>query len=115
MIVYGCLLAFVEPGDPPAAHRPVASRHRRSAGRIGWVGFFGFLALGNRVPGFELFGGVGYQVCLLLLAPMILDLYLRQEARGLQAAVAPARCGGSACAPTASTCGTSRCCSSSWR
>jgi peptidoglycan/LPS O-acetylase OafA/YrhL len=35
--------------------------------------------LGNRVAGFELFGGPVYQVCLLLLAPMILDLYLRQE------------------------------------
>ncbi len=78
MIVYGCLLAFVNRAIP----RPLTETWRRGiaiGGAAGWVGFFGFLALGNRVAGFELFGGIGYQVCLLLLAPMILDLYLRQE------------------------------------
>lgn len=78
MIVYGCLLAFVNRVIP----RPLTDQWRRGiaiGGALGWIGFFGFLALGNRVPGFELFGGPMYQVCLLLLAPMILDLYLRQE------------------------------------
>jgi peptidoglycan/LPS O-acetylase OafA/YrhL len=78
MIVYGCLLAFVNRVIP----RPLTETWRRGvaiAGALGWIGFFGFIALGNRVPGFELFGGPMYQVCLLLLAPMILDLYLRQE------------------------------------
>lgn len=78
MIVYGCLLAFVNRAIP----RPLTEQWRRgiaTAGAVGWVGFLGFLALGNRVAGFELFGGPVYQVCLLLLAPMILDLYLRQE------------------------------------
>jgi peptidoglycan/LPS O-acetylase OafA/YrhL len=78
MIVYGCLLAFVNRAIP----RPLTEQWRKGiavAGAVGWVGFLGFLVLGNRVAGFELFGGPVYQVCLLLLAPMILDLYLRQE------------------------------------
>lgn len=85
MIVYGCLLAFANRAIP----RPLTERWRRGVaigGAMGWVGFFAFLALGNRVVGFELFGGPIYQVCLLLLAPLILDLYLRQESwasRGL--------------------------------
>lgn len=78
MIVYGCLLAFVNKAIP----RPLTGQWRRSvaiAGALGWIGFLLFLALGNRVAGFELFGGPVYQICLLLLAPMVLDLYLRQE------------------------------------
>jgi peptidoglycan/LPS O-acetylase OafA/YrhL len=78
MIVYGCLLAFVNRAIP----RPLTEQWRKGiavAGAVGWVGFLGFIVLGNRVAGFELFGGPVYQVCLLLLAPMILDLYLRQE------------------------------------
>jgi peptidoglycan/LPS O-acetylase OafA/YrhL len=78
MIVYGCLLAFVNRAIP----RPLTEQWRKGiavAGAVGWVGFVGFIVLGNRVAGFELFGGPVYQVCLLLLAPMILDLYLRQE------------------------------------
>lgn len=78
MIVYGCLLAFVNRVIP----RPLTDQWRRGiaiGGALGWIGFFGFLAFANRLPGFELFGGPVYQVCLLLLAPMILDLYLRQE------------------------------------
>ena len=56
MIVYGCLLAFVNRVIP----RPLSDRWRRwvaIGGAAGWVGFFAFLALGNRVAGFELFGG----------------------------------------------------------
>ena len=85
MIVYGCLLAFVNRAIP----RPLTEQWRRGVaigGAAGWIGFFAFMILGNRVAGFELFGGPMYQVCLLLLAPMILDLYLRQESwvsRGL--------------------------------
>lgn len=89
MIVYGCLLAFVNRVIP----RPLTDRWRRGiaiGGALGWIGFFGFLALGNRVAGFELFGGPMYQVCLLLLAPMILDLYLRQEAFASRALSHPA-------------------------
>ncbi len=77
MIVYGCLLAFVNRAIP----RPLTEQWRRGVaigGAAGWIGFFAFMILGNRVAGFELFGGPMYQVCLLLLAPMILDLYLRQ-------------------------------------
>jgi peptidoglycan/LPS O-acetylase OafA/YrhL len=79
MIVYGCLLAIANRAIP----RPLTDRWRRGiaiGGALGWIGFFSFLALADRAPGFELFGGPMYQVCLLLLAPMILDLYLRQEA-----------------------------------
>ncbi len=78
MIVYGCLLAFVNRAIP----RPLSETWRKGialAGAVGWVGFVGFIALGNRVAGFELFGGPVYQVCLLLLGPMILDLYVRQQ------------------------------------
>jgi peptidoglycan/LPS O-acetylase OafA/YrhL len=78
MIVYGCLLAFVNRAVP----RPLTEQWRRGiaiGGALGWIGFVVFLALGNRVPGFELFGGPVYQVCLLLLAPMILDTYLRPD------------------------------------
>lgn len=80
MIVYGCLLAFVNRAIP----RPLTDTWRKGvavAGAVGWVGFLGFIVAGNRVSGFELFGGPMYQVCLLLLAPMILDMYLRQEGR----------------------------------
>jgi peptidoglycan/LPS O-acetylase OafA/YrhL len=89
MIVYGCLLAFVNRVIP----RPLTDRWRRGiaiGGALGWIGFLGFLALGNRVAGFELFGGPMYQVCLLLLAPMILDLYLRQESWSSRALSHPA-------------------------
>lgn len=85
MIVYGCLLAFFIRSIP----RPITAQWRRwiaIGGALGWIGFLGFIALGDRAPGFELFGGPMYQVCLLLLAPLILDLYLRQESlisRGL--------------------------------
>lgn len=78
MIVYGCLLALVN----RAIRRPLEERMRRwvaIGGVAGWVGFLTFIALGDRVPGFELFGGPVYQLALLLLGPMILDLYLRQE------------------------------------
>ncbi len=80
MIVYGCLIAFVNRAIP----RPLTVGWRKAiaiGGAVGWIGFLGFIALGNRVAGFELFGGPMYQVCLLLLGPMILDLYLRQESR----------------------------------
>jgi peptidoglycan/LPS O-acetylase OafA/YrhL len=79
MIVYGCLLAIANRAIP----RPLTDRWRRGiaiGGALGWIGFFAFLALADRAPGFELFGGPMYQVCLLLLAPLVLDLYLRQEA-----------------------------------
>ena len=56
---------------------------------LGWIGFLGFIVLGNRVAGFELFGGPMFQVCLLLLAPMILDLYLRQESWSSRALAHP--------------------------
>jgi peptidoglycan/LPS O-acetylase OafA/YrhL len=78
MIVYGCLLAFLNKAIP----RPLTDRFRKgiaALGALGWVGYLVFIALGDRVPGFELFGGPVYQVALLLLGPMILDLYLRQE------------------------------------
>jgi peptidoglycan/LPS O-acetylase OafA/YrhL len=78
MIVYGCLLAFVNRRIP----RPLGDGLRRwiaVGGAIGWVGFFAFIILADRVPGFELFGGPVYQIALLLLGPMILDLYLRRE------------------------------------
>lgn len=77
MIVYGCLLAFVNRAIP----RPVSEqllRVLRVLGGIAWAAFFAFIVLANRVPGFELFGGWFYQVALLLLGPMVLDLYLRR-------------------------------------
>jgi peptidoglycan/LPS O-acetylase OafA/YrhL len=78
MIVYGCLLAFVN----RRIARPLSDRLRRwvaIGGAAGWVAYLGFIVLGDRVPGFELFGGPVYQIALLLLGPMILDLYLRKE------------------------------------
>ena len=78
MIVYGCLLAFVN----KAIRRPLSEQFRKLIavlGALGWVAYLLFIALGERVPGFELFGGPVYQLSLLLLGPMILDLYLRQE------------------------------------
>jgi peptidoglycan/LPS O-acetylase OafA/YrhL len=89
MIVYGCLFALVNRAIP----RPLTERWRRGiavGGAAGWVGFVGFILLGNRVPGFELFGGPAYQVCLLLLGPMILDLYLRQDSRAARWLAHPA-------------------------
>lgn len=77
VIVYGCLLAFANRALP----RPLPESLRRwvaVGGVAGWIAFIGFIVLGDRVAGFELFGGPVYQLALLMLGPMILDLYLRQ-------------------------------------
>jgi peptidoglycan/LPS O-acetylase OafA/YrhL len=76
MIVLGCLTAFAVRRIP----RPVPPELLRWSARLGalsWVAYVGFICLGNRVPGFELFGGVAYQVALLTLPLMIVDLYFR--------------------------------------
>ncbi len=78
MIVYGCLLAFVNRAIP----RPVPERLHRwltPAARLSWFIFFAFMLFANRLPGFELFGGPVYQIALLGLAPIVLDLYLRSD------------------------------------
>lgn len=78
MIVYGCLLAFFNRAIP----RPIPEQFQRwltVLARASWVLFFLFIALANRLPGFDLFGGPVYQVAMLGLGPIVLDLYLRRD------------------------------------
>ena len=80
MIVLGCLSAFVAKAIP----RPIPDHIRRILavlGSIGWALFAFVMLFATRITGFELFGGVGYQVALLFLAPLVLDLYFRPESR----------------------------------
>jgi peptidoglycan/LPS O-acetylase OafA/YrhL len=91
MIIYGCLLAFANRAIP----RPLTAQWRNGiavAGAIGWIAMLSFMVLGNRAPGFDLFGGPAYQVSLLLLAPVVLDLYLRQESRVARLLAHPVLC-----------------------
>jgi len=86
MIVYGCLCALVARQIP----RPIPAAFRKGlavlAG-IGWIVFWSVMFLGNTdVPGFTLWGGPAYQIGLIFLGIMSLDLYFRQEswyARGM--------------------------------
>ncbi|MGB3412331.1 MAG: acyltransferase [Microthrixaceae bacterium] len=86
MIIFGCLLAILKKGAP----NPLTDKWRkglRTWGFVGFMTFFTFTAFGNRFPDFrlfgrgffDLFGGVGYQVALLMIGPFVLDLYLRPE------------------------------------
>ncbi|HTN99668.1 MAG TPA: acyltransferase [Microthrixaceae bacterium] len=86
MIIFGCLLAILRKWVPS----PLDERWRkglRNWGFVGFVIFFVFVGLGNRLPGFrllgrgffDLYGGVGYQIALLMIAPFVMDLYLRPE------------------------------------
>lgn len=75
-IVLGCLAAFLARAIP----RPVPQyviRWLRVLGPLGWVFFIGTVALAGRARGFELFGGVVYQITLFMLVPITLDLYFR--------------------------------------
>lgn len=78
MIVYGCLAAFAARAVP----RPVPASIRRwlaILGPIGWVLFATELVGMGRIPGFEMWGGPGYQLALLFLGPITLDMYFRQN------------------------------------
>lgn len=86
MIIYGCLLAILKKRAP----NPLTDKWRknlRAWGFVGFVVFFTFTAFGNRFPDFrlfgrgffDLFGGVSYQIALLMIGPFVLDLYLRPE------------------------------------
>jgi peptidoglycan/LPS O-acetylase OafA/YrhL len=77
-IVIGCLAAFIAKAVP----RPVPQTVRRwlaVLGPISWVLFVAVLLFAGRVPGFDLFGGPVYQLAILGLVPLTLDLYLRPE------------------------------------
>lgn len=77
-IVLGCLAAFIARAIP----RPVPERILRwlaVLGPIGWVCFALTLCFAGRAPGFEMFGGVVYQITLFMLVPITLDLYFRQQ------------------------------------
>ncbi len=78
MIVYGCLTALVARMVP----RPVPDAIRRwlaILGPLGWAWFVAVLIGMGRIPGFEMWGGPGYQIALLFLAPITLDTYFRQK------------------------------------
>lgn len=86
MIVYGCLCALVARHIP----RPIPEAVRRFfaiAAPSFWVWFWLVMFLGNSgIWGFELWGGPAYQIGLIGLGIMSLDLYFRQDswyARGM--------------------------------
>lgn len=85
MIVYGCLLAFVARHIP----RPVPETLRRWLSVIAplsWIWFTLVMFLGNTgSPFFELYGGPAYQIGLLCLGVMTMDLFFRQESWYAQA------------------------------
>jgi peptidoglycan/LPS O-acetylase OafA/YrhL len=80
MIVIGCLLAIGARHIP----RPVPEvwlQRLRVAAAVCWVLFFTAMVGVGRIPGFERFGGPLYQVAMLGIAVITLDLFLRTESR----------------------------------
>jgi peptidoglycan/LPS O-acetylase OafA/YrhL len=78
MIIYGCLMAFLARAIP----RPVPQKVRTALGTLAYFGWGVFLVIlvgTHVVPGFERFGSPGYQLGLLLLGPITLDLYFRRN------------------------------------
>lgn len=78
MIVYGSLMAVFARRVAP----PLSDRFRRVMSVVGplcWAWFFTVMFLGNRVAGFELWGGWAYQVGLLCIGPATLDLFFRRD------------------------------------
>ena len=80
MIVLGCLTAVLARKIP----RPVPDRIRKVLAVVAYIawGWFGLVLL-TCAPGapsaFSMFGGPVYQIGLLMLAPIMLDGYLRQD------------------------------------
>ena len=80
MIVVGCLLAIGARHIP----RPVPEvwlRRLRVGAALCWALFFTAMVSVGRVPGFERFGGPLYQLAMLGIAVITLDLFLRTESR----------------------------------
>ncbi len=80
MIVVGCLLAIGARHIP----RPVPRHWLRLLGVTAsacWVLFFAAMAGSGRVWGFDRFGGPLYQLAMLGIAAMTLDLFLRTDSR----------------------------------
>lgn len=78
MIVYGSLAAvFTRRIGIPLSNR--ARRITSVVGPLCWTWFVIVMALGNRVEGFELWGGWAYQLGLLCIGPAIVDLFLRKD------------------------------------
>lgn len=78
MIVYGSLTAIFA----RRVARPLSDRFRRVISVVGplcWAWFFTVMLLGNRVEGFELWGGWAYQLALLCIGPATLDLFFRRD------------------------------------
>lgn len=78
MIVYGSLMAVFARRVAP----PLSDRFRRVMSVVGplcWTWFFTVMLLGNRVDGFELWGGWAYQLGLLCIGPATLDLFYRRD------------------------------------
>ncbi|MCO5317755.1 MAG: acyltransferase [Microthrixaceae bacterium] len=81
MIVWGCLMAVVVKSIP----RPVPERIRRLlavGGVIGWIMLGATVLFASPGPPgpLALFGGLLYQASLIMLGPIVLDAYLRQDA-----------------------------------
>jgi len=78
MIVLGCLTAIVTRAIP----RPLPESIRRFlavVAPLSWVLFVLILVGAGRLPGLGLFGGPVYQLALLGLAPITVDLYFRKN------------------------------------
>lgn len=74
MIIYGCLLAFLNRWIP----RPFTDTFRKwfsVLATIAWIALVSVIVFAGTVPGFFLYGGPMYSIALLLLGPMILHMY----------------------------------------
>jgi len=77
-LVFGCLLAIINKAIP----RPIPEKLiqvTRYFAYAGWITLITFAFMGNRTPFFELFAGVPFQIAILMIGPIALDMYWRPK------------------------------------
>jgi peptidoglycan/LPS O-acetylase OafA/YrhL len=77
-LVFGCLLAIINKAIP----RPIPEKLiqiTRYFAYAGWITLITFAFMGNRTPFFALFTGVPFQIAILMIGPVALDMYWRPK------------------------------------